>query len=110
MKFDPKTPDDDSLLLQLQQSILNMVKASGPDLTSRQLSVVMICVTIDGPHTVKGLAERLNIAKPSVTRAVDRLGTLGLARRKPNPVDRRSVFVVGSAKGEALCRRMAAGN
>jgi DNA-binding MarR family transcriptional regulator len=109
MKSTPESPDDDSRLLQLQQSILNMVKAIGPDLTSRQLSVLMICATIDELHTVKGLTARLEIPKPSVTRAVDRLSALGLARRKVNPADRRSVFVEASAKGEALCRRMAAG-
>jgi DNA-binding MarR family transcriptional regulator len=108
MKFDHEMLDDDSLPLQLQRSILNMVRANGPDLTCRQLSVLMVCVTLEEPQTVKELTAQLNIGKPAVTRAIDRLSALGFARRKPNSADRRSVFVVASVKGEALCRRMAA--
>jgi DNA-binding MarR family transcriptional regulator len=50
------------------------------------------------------LAERLNVAKPAITRALDRLGELDLARRKVDPMDRRSVLVQRTLKGAAFLR------
>jgi DNA-binding MarR family transcriptional regulator len=58
----------------------------------------------DGPHTVRGLALKLNVSKPAITRALDRLGELDLARRKPDPSDRRSVLVQRTPKGNAFMR------
>jgi DNA-binding MarR family transcriptional regulator len=60
----------------------------------------------DGPHTVRGLAAELNVSKPAITRALDRLGELDLARRKVDPMDRRSVIVQRTLKGTAFLRDM----
>jgi DNA-binding MarR family transcriptional regulator len=60
----------------------------------------------DGPHTVRGLAAELNVSKPAITRALDRLGELDLARRKVDPMDRRSVLVQRTLKGAAFLRDM----
>jgi DNA-binding MarR family transcriptional regulator len=54
------------------------------------------------PHTVRGLAEILNVSKPAITRALDRLGLLGLARRKRDETDRRSVLVQRTVKGSVF--------
>jgi len=62
----------------------------------------------DGPHTVRGLAADLNVSKPAITRALDRLGELDLARRKVDLMDRRSVLVQRTLKGAALLRDMRA--
>ena len=51
------------------------------------------------PHTVRGLAAELNILKPAITRALDRLGEFGLFRRKPDETDRRSIEVQRLVKG-----------
>jgi DNA-binding MarR family transcriptional regulator len=51
------------------------------------------------PHTVRGLAAELGISKPAVTRALDRLGREGFARRKIDAADRRSVLVQRTVKG-----------
>ena len=58
----------------------------------------------DGPHTVRGLAENLNISKPAVTRAIDRLTTLDMVRRKSDENDRRSVLVQRTVKGSIFLR------
>ena len=50
---------------------------------------------------MRGLAERLDVAKPAVTRAIDRLEAFDLARRAPDPRDRRSVWVTRTAAGAA---------
>ena len=42
--------------------------------------------------------------KPAITRALDRLGELDLARRKVDPLDRRSVLVQRTMKGAAFLR------
>ena len=54
------------------------------------------------PHTVRGLADLLNISKPAITRALGRLGMLGLARRKRDETDRRSVLVQRTAGGSVF--------
>jgi DNA-binding MarR family transcriptional regulator len=53
---------------------------------------------------VRGLAAELNVSKPAITRALDRLGELDLARRKVDPMDRRSVLVQRTLKGTAFLR------
>jgi DNA-binding MarR family transcriptional regulator len=62
------------------------------------------CYLQDGAHTVRGLAADLNVSKPAITRALDRLGELDLARRKVDPMDRRSVLVQRTLKGAAFLR------
>ena len=54
----------------------------------------------EGQHTVRGLAARLEVSKPAITRSLDRLVELGLAKRAPDPRDRRSVLVTRTRKGQ----------
>ena len=51
---------------------------------------------------MRGLAALLRISKPAVTRALDRLGMLGLARRRRDDQDRRSVLVQRTVKGSVF--------
>lgn len=85
----------------MRDTIVGLVRRDGADLSARQLSVLLICFLEDGPHTVRGLAERLNVAKPAITRALDRLEQFDLVRRTPDPRDRRSVLVSRTAPGAA---------
>jgi DNA-binding MarR family transcriptional regulator len=52
-----------------------------------------------GPHTVRALAQRLCVGKPAIVRAIDTLQDVGLVERRPDPADRRNVFVVGTEAG-----------
>ena len=83
----------DQLIGVLRDTIVGLVRRDGVDLSSRQLGVFLTCYLRDGGHTVRGLAAELNVSKPAITRALDRLGELDLARRKVDPLDRRSVLV-----------------
>jgi DNA-binding MarR family transcriptional regulator len=74
------------------------------DLSARQLGVVLTCYLNDGGHTVRGLAQDLNVSKPAITRALDRLTELDFVRRKVDPADRRSVLVQRTPKGAAFLR------
>ncbi len=55
-------------------------------------------------HTVRNLASDLNLSNPAVSRALNRLGELDLARRKIDPADRSRVVVQSTLKGTAFLR------
>lgn len=82
--------------------------ATIPDLTGRQLSVFLITYLEtppdNGGHTVRGLAAKLNVSKPAITRALDRLTEFGLVRREQDKLDKRSVQVMRTPGGTALLR------
>ena len=88
----------------LRDTIVSLVRRDGADLSARQLGVFLTCYLQEGSHTVRGLAADLNVSKPAITRALDRLGELDLARRKVDPLDRRSVLVQRTIKGAAFLR------
>ena len=96
----------DEFVVMLRDTIVALVRRDGPDLSARQLGVFLTVYLGEGPHTVRGLAKDLNVSKPAITRALDRLGELDLARRKTDPKDRRSVLVQRTVKGAALLREM----
>jgi DNA-binding MarR family transcriptional regulator len=75
------------------------VRRESPDLTARQMAVMLTVYLTAAPHTVRGLAAELNISKPAITRALDRLSQLGLAKRKVDQTDRRSILVQRTVKG-----------
>lgn len=75
-----------------------------PDLTQRQLAILLDVYLSPPPHTVRGLAEKLGISKPAVSRALDRLGQLEFAKRKVDEADKRSVLVQRTVKGSVFLR------
>lgn len=96
----------DQLVGILRDTVVALVRRDGPDLSARQLGVFLTVYLTEGPHTVRGLAAELNVSKPAITRALDRLGELDLARRKVDPMDRRSILVQRTLKGTAFLRDM----
>ncbi len=100
----PDTQEADQLVGILRDTVVSLVRRDGPDLSARQLGVFLTVYLSEGPHTVRGLAAELNVSKPAITRALDRLGELDLARRKLDPMDRRSVLVQRTVAGAALLR------
>ncbi|MBO1324591.1 MarR family transcriptional regulator [Acetobacter sp. TBRC 12305] len=98
-----KTED---LVRTLRDTIVSLVRGAGPDLSARQLAVFLTCYLDESGHTVRGLAASLNVSKPAITRALDRLGELDLTRRKVDPLDRRSVLVQRTPKGAAYLKEI----
>jgi DNA-binding MarR family transcriptional regulator len=88
----------------LRQTIIALVRREGPDLTARQLGVFLTCYLDEEAQTVRGLAAKLNVSKPAITRALDRLSEFDLVRRKTDPLDRRSVLAQRTATGMAFRR------
>jgi len=95
----PANMTPERLLGILRDTIVGTVRRDGPDLSARQFGVFLITYLEDGPHTVRGLAARLEVSKPAITRSLDRLAELGLAKRAPDPRDRRSVLVTRTRRG-----------
>jgi DNA-binding MarR family transcriptional regulator len=102
----PPDPVSDAQVGLLRDTVVALVRRDGIDLSARQLGVFLTCYLNNGPHTVRGLATSLNISKPAITRALDRLGELDLARRKVDPLDRRSVLVQRTPKGSSFLRAL----
>jgi DNA-binding MarR family transcriptional regulator len=82
-----------------RRTITESVRRDLPDLSSRQMAILLIVYTQPAPHTVRGLAAQLAISKPAVTRAIDRLGQLDFVRRRTDEADRRSVLVQRTVQG-----------
>jgi len=80
-------------------TLVDYVRSGEPDLTNRQMALLMVVYLKPGPHTVRGLAHALNVSKPVVTRALNRLGALGYLRRQRDDSDKRNIFVARTAEG-----------
>tara|TARA_R110000868_G_scaffold404524_1_gene682796 strand:- start:1703 stop:2083 length:381 start_codon:yes stop_codon:yes gene_type:complete len=85
-----------------RKALVESVRRDTPDLTARQLAVLLTVYIENPPHTVRGLAATLNVSKPAITRALDRLGEYGFVRRRPDETDRRSVLVQRTVKGSVF--------
>ncbi len=90
----------DQALNSWMQTLINYVRSGEPDLTNRQMALMMIVYLTPGPHTVRGLAQVLGVSKPVITRALNTLGSLGYLRRVRDESDRRNVFVAKTSTGQ----------
>ena len=106
----PRRGDADHLAT-LRDALIDGVRGDGPDLTQRQLALLLILVTDPGPHHVRDLAARMQVGKPCICRAMDRLEALMFAERQMNARDLRSVDYIALPAGRfaalALARRLA---
>ncbi|MEQ8665002.1 MAG: MarR family transcriptional regulator [Rhodospirillales bacterium] len=87
-----------------RQAIVESVRIEAPDLSARQMAILLTVYLTPPPHTVRGLSGLLNISKPAVTRAIDRLTELELTRRKADQADRRSVLIQRTVRGSVFLR------
>lgn len=86
--------------LQLWHEVsLAQVHDEAPDLSLRQLAILMTVYMEAPPHTVRGLAAKLRVTKPVITRALDSMGKLDLVSRRRDEKDRRNVLVQRTVKG-----------
>lgn len=64
-----------------------------------------LSVLLSGPRTISELAEAEQVRLPTMTRIVSGLEAMGLARRVPNPTDKRSVRVEMTEPGAETIAR-----
>jgi hypothetical protein len=81
----PPNPVSDAQVGLLRDTVVALVRRDGADLSVRQLGVFLTCYLNDGGHTVRGLAAELNVSKPAITRALDRLGELAHLIHRTRP-------------------------
>lgn len=86
---------------------LHMVRDDEPDLSVRQMAILLTIYMEAPPHTVRGLARKLNVTKPVITRALDSMGRLDLVSRRRDEADRRNVLVQRTVKGALYLERLA---
>ena len=85
---------------------LDLVRDGSHDLSARQMSVLLTIYLEMPPHTVRGLAEKLGVTKPAITRALDTMGRLGLVSRHRDPADRRNVVIQRTVAGALAVERL----
>lgn len=103
MSFDLKPL---AALTLLRDIALSEVRDDAPDLTFRQLSILLTIYLEAPPHTIRALAARLGVTKPVITRALDTMGILGLVDRHRDEKDRRNVLVRRTVKGALYVERI----
>lgn len=89
----------DATLSEWMQTLVGYVRSGKPDLTNRQMALLLLVYLTSGPHTVRGLAQSLGVSKPVVTRALNTLGALGYLRRERDEADRRNIFITPTSLG-----------
>ncbi len=80
-------------------TLVNYVRSGKPDLTNRQMALLLIVYETNGPHTVRGLAATLGVSKPVITRALNTLAALGYLRRERDEADGRNIFIAQTDMG-----------
>ena len=90
----------------LHDFAFDLVRAEEDDLSARQLGVLLTVYLESPPHTVRGLAAKLGVTKPVITRALDTMGRRGLLTRRRDPADRRNVLVKRTAEGALYVERL----
>ena len=83
----------------LHELSLAQVRDDAPDLSPRQLAILLSVYLETPPHTVRGLAARLGVTKPVITRALDTMGALGLVSRRRDEADKRNVIIQRTVEG-----------
>lgn len=111
---DPRTPPMRASRLTSIQTLslwrdVTVAAVAGdlPDLSARQLAVLLCVYMEEGPHTVRSLAARLNVTKAVISRAIDRLTKHGFVVRADDPRDRRSIVLRRTADGIRFLREFA---
>jgi DNA-binding MarR family transcriptional regulator len=87
-----------------RRAIVTSVRRDAPDLSARQMALLLTVYLTRPPHTVRGLADVLKVSKPAVSRALDRLSDLQMVRRKADEDDRRSVLIQRTVRGSIFLR------
>jgi len=83
----------------LHELAFGLVTDGEPDLSARQLAILLTIYLEAPPHTVRGLAAKLGVSKPVITRALDSMGKLELVSRRRDDLDRRNVVIQRTVKG-----------
>lgn len=90
-----------------RQVTTSLVSSEKPDLTTRQIALYLTIYLDQTEHNVRGLARKLGVQKPVISRALDKLGQLGFIRRERDQRDRRNVLIHRTVKGAVFLSEFA---
>ncbi len=79
--------------------LVESVRREVPDLSARQMAILLTVYLTPPPHTVKALAAKLGVMKPAITRALDTLSQRALLKRKRDEQDKRNVLIQRTVEG-----------
>ena len=85
---------------------LDLVRDGAPDLSARQTAILLSIYLEPPPHTVRGLAKKLGVTKPAITRALDTMGKRNLVSRRRDEHDRRNVIIQRTVEGALYVERL----
>ena len=85
---------------------VHFVRDQEPDLSARQMAILLTIYLEAPPHTVRGLAGKLAVSKPVITRALDSMGKHNLVTRRRDEHDRRNVLVQRTVIGALYLERL----
>lgn len=85
---------------------LEQVRQDGPDLTLRQMAILLHIYLVPPPHSVRGLAAVLGVSKPVITRALDTMGAMALVDRVRDEKDRRNMVVKRTVGGALYLEKL----
>jgi len=91
----------------IRNTMLEMVRRDGRDLTARQLTALLSVYLKDETLTVTSLAHMLNVSRPGVTRILDRLVEADLVSRAEDKQDRRRVLIRRTREGTRYVQTLA---
>ena len=87
---------------------LQFVRSGEPDLSARQLTILLTVYLEAPPHTVRDLAHKLGVSKPVITRALDSMSKTGLIARRRDEADKRNVLIQRTVGGALFLERLSA--
>ncbi len=90
----------------LRNVALSEVRDDAPDLSLRQTAILLTIYLDPPPHTVRGLAAKLNVSKPVITRALDSMGAMKLVSRHRDERDKRNVLIKRTVEGALYVERL----
>ena len=94
----------------LHDIALAMVRETRPegmaDFTHRQLAILLTVYLERPPHTVRGLALKLGVTKPVITRALDAMGKQAIIARRRDEADKRNVIIQRTVKGALYVEKL----
>ena len=87
--------------------VLEQVRDDLPDLSLRQMAVLLSIYLDPPPHTVRGLAAKLGVTKPVITRALNAMSRYKLVERRRDEHDKRNVLVHRTLEGALYLEALA---
>jgi len=79
--------------------LLRVIHSALPELTTRQMALMIMIHKTNGPHRVRHMAQKLGVRKPVITRAINSLEGLGFVRRMADTEDKRDCYILPTVKG-----------